>query len=140
MPYLIIIFLFFVGCSNNEDKSLKSKSSDQEIVQIEQNDEKTQVNDDNLPLPVGDDSLDDTQVLNMNLSIISSLYKQKCANCHGKEGELKLKNNIRIKNLSKENFMRKFNLCQKQNDKDHCINLNLDQIENLAKYITNKGK
>lgn len=140
MPYLVIIFLFLIGCSNNEDNSFKSKLLEQEIVQIEQNDEKTQVNDDNLPLPVGDDSLDDTQTLNMNLSIIGSLYKQKCANCHGKNGELKLKNNVKIKNLSKENFIQKFSFCEKQNDKDHCINLNQDQIENLAKYILNKGK
>lgn len=140
MPYLVIIFLFLIGCSNNEDNSFKSKLPEQEIVQIEQNDEKTQVNDDNLPLPVGDDSLDDTQTLNMNLSIIGSLYKQKCVNCHGKNGELKLKNNVKIKNLSKENFIQKFSFCEKQNDKDHCINLNQDQIENLAKYILNKGK
>lgn len=140
MPYLVIIFLFLIGCSNNEDNSFKSKLPEQEIVQIEQNDEKTQVNDDNLPLPVGDDSLDDTQTLNMNLSIIGSLYKQKCATCHGKNGELKLKNNVKIKNLSKENFIQKFSFCEKQNDKDHCINLNQDQIENLAKYILNKGK
>ena len=70
-----------------------------------------------------------------NPSIISSLYKQKCATCHGEKGELKPKNSTAIKTLGNKIFIQKIKTIK---DKNHSF-LSDEQIQNLADFI-NKGK
>ncbi|WP_141083447.1 c-type cytochrome, partial [Campylobacter jejuni] len=67
--------------------------------------------------------------------IINSLYKQKCATCHGEKGELKPKNSTAIKTLSNKIFIQKIKTIK---DKNHSF-LSDEQIQNLADFI-NKGK
>ncbi|TEY03068.1 cytochrome C [Campylobacter sp. US33a] len=56
MRYFLGIFLIFLfsACTQNDNVS-KNKANDEEVVQIEQNDEKTELNENNLPLPIEDD-------------------------------------------------------------------------------------
>lgn len=53
LAFLCVVF--FLACSNDKEFS-KSQNQKEEIVQIEQDDEKTDLNDTNLPLPVEDGS------------------------------------------------------------------------------------
>lgn len=136
---ILIALSFFLlvlsACSNDEKNISKTQNTDQEVVQIEQNDEKTELSDSNLPLPVDDEAqtLDDEH--EANSSIISSLYKQKCATCHGEKGELKPKNSTAIKTLGNKIFIQKIKMIK---DKNHSF-LSDEQIQNLADF-TNKGK
>ena len=51
---LIFCFALILGaCSTEKEQEVKSGAED-EVVQIEQNDEKAELNDNNLPLPVED--------------------------------------------------------------------------------------
>ncbi|HEC1538843.1 TPA: cytochrome C [Campylobacter upsaliensis] len=52
---ILILFLFLAACSAEKEQEVK-KSVEDEVVQIEQNDEKTELNDNNLPLPVEDEA------------------------------------------------------------------------------------
>ncbi|EFC31934.1 cytochrome c family protein [Campylobacter jejuni subsp. jejuni 414] len=70
-----------------------------------------------------------------NPSVINSLYKQKCATCHGEKGELKPKNSTAIKTLNNKIFIQKIKMIK---DKNHSF-LSNEQIQNLADFI-NKGK
>ncbi|ENY6720060.1 c-type cytochrome [Campylobacter jejuni] len=132
---LSFFLLVLSACSNDEKNISKTQNIDQEVVQIEQNDEKTELSDSNLPLPVDDEAqtLDDEH--EANSSIISSLYKQKCATCHGEKGELKPKNSTAIKTLGDKIFIQKIKMIK---DKNHSF-LSDEQIQNLADF-TNKGK
>ncbi|EGM2779987.1 cytochrome c [Campylobacter jejuni] len=136
---ILIALSFFLlvlsACSNDEKNISKTQNTDQEVVQIEQNDEKTELSDSNLPLPVDDEaqSLDDEH--EANPTIINSLYKQKCATCHGERGELKPKNSTAIKTLGNKIFIQKIKTIK---DKNHSF-LSDEQIQNLADFI-NKGK
>ncbi len=136
---ILIALSFFLlvlsACSNDEKNISKTQNTDQEVVQIEQNDEKTELSDSNLPLPVDDEaqSLDDEY--EANPTIINSLYKQKCATCHGEKGELKPKNSTAIKTLGNKIFIQKIKMIK---DKNHSF-LSDEQIQNLADFI-NKGK
>ncbi|MBR8635968.1 cytochrome c, partial [Campylobacter jejuni] len=51
---ILIALSFFLlvlsACSNDEKNISKTQNTDQEVVQIEQNDEKTELSDSNLPL------------------------------------------------------------------------------------------
>lgn len=51
---LVLLALAFISCSNENEA--KTSQEPQEEVLIEQNDEKTEVNDSNVPLPVGESS------------------------------------------------------------------------------------
>ncbi|EDK4686299.1 cytochrome c [Campylobacter jejuni] len=129
---ILIALSFFLlvlsACSNDEKNISKTQNTDQEVVQIEQNDEKTELSDSNLPLPVDDEH-------EANPTIINSLYKQKCATCHGEKGELKPKNSTAIKTLGNKIFIQKIKMIK---DKNHSF-LSDEQIQNLADFI-NKGK
>ncbi|WP_371820409.1 cytochrome C [Campylobacter helveticus] len=51
---LVCCFALFLGaCSTEKEQEVKNGVED-EVVQIEQNDEKAELNDNNLPLPVED--------------------------------------------------------------------------------------
>lgn len=52
---ILILFLILEACSAEKEQEVK-KSVEDEVVQIEQNDEKTELNDNNLPLPVEDEA------------------------------------------------------------------------------------
>lgn len=127
----LFIILFLSACSDDKEFNHKNQDATEEIVQIEQNDEKTEFSDTNLPLPV-DDEFDISEKHKVNPSVVNSLYKQKCASCHGEKGEIKTKKGIAIKNLSSERFIQRL-----QNLKDEAHNfLTQEQRENLAKYIS----
>lgn len=51
---LVLLALAFLSCS--DESEVKTSQEPQEEVLIEQNDEKTEVNDSNVPLPVGESS------------------------------------------------------------------------------------
>lgn len=51
---ILVITMFFVACSD-EKVSKTNENSKEEAVQIEKNDETTQLSDSNLPLPVDDE-------------------------------------------------------------------------------------
>ncbi|TKX30794.1 c-type cytochrome [Campylobacter estrildidarum] len=134
---LIFFTSFFIAlsisaCGGDDELKSKKQNSVEEKVQLEQSDETTQLSDSNLPLPVDDEAEGLNGQYNTNLSIVNSLYKQKCANCHGEKGELKPKKSVTIKNLSREVLVLKL---QKLKDESHNF-LSTEQIENLAKYIT----
>lgn len=134
--FILSVFLsVFVACSNDEKNVSKAQNTEQEMVQIEQNDEKTELSDSNLPLPVDDEAQNLNEEHDTNPSVISSLYKQKCATCHGEKGELKPKNTLAIKSLDKQIFIQKIKALK---DKNHSF-LSEEQIQNLADFI-NKGK
>ncbi|EAI3899420.1 cytochrome c [Campylobacter coli] len=127
----LFLVLFLNACSDDKEFNHKNQDAAEEIVQIEQNDEKTEFSDTNLPLPV-DDEFDISEEHKVNPSVVNSLYKQKCASCHGEKGEIKTKKGIAIKNLSSERFIQRL-----QNLKDEAHNfLTQEQRENLAKYIS----
>ncbi|MFK0327555.1 c-type cytochrome [Campylobacter coli] len=133
LSILISLFavLFLNACSDDKEFNHKNQNTTEEIVQIEQNDEKTEFSDTNLPLPV-DDEASISEDYDVNPSVINSLYKQKCATCHGEKGEVKTKKGIAIKNLSSKKFIQRL-----QNLKDEAHNfLTQEQRENLAKYIS----
>ncbi|HED5760847.1 TPA: c-type cytochrome [Campylobacter jejuni] len=136
---ILIALSFFLlvlsACSNDEKNISKTQNTDQEVVQIEQNDEKTELSDSNLPLPVDDEAQNSDDKHEANPTIINSLYKQKCATCHGEKGELKPKNSTAIKTLGNKIFIQKI---KKIKDKNHSF-LSDEQIQNLADFI-NKGK
>ncbi|HDZ5065618.1 TPA: cytochrome c [Campylobacter jejuni] len=136
---ILIALSFFLlvlsACSNDEKNISKTQNTDQEIVQIEQNDEKTELSDSNLPLPVDDEAQISDNEYEANPSVINSLYKQKCATCHGEKGELKPKNSTAIKTLNNKIFIQKIKMIK---DKNHSF-LSDEQIQNLADFI-NKGK
>lgn len=136
---ILILSSFFcfslIACSNDEKNTSKPQNTDQEIVQIEQNDEKTELSDSNLPLPVDDEIHNLENKYDANPSVISSLYRQKCASCHGEKGELKPENSIAIKTLNSKIFIQKI---KKIKDKNHSF-LSEEQIQNLADFIS-KGK
>ncbi|HDZ4931933.1 TPA: cytochrome c [Campylobacter jejuni] len=136
---ILIALSFFLlvlsACSNDEKNISKTQNTDQEIVQIEQNDEKTELSDSNLPLPVDDEAQISDNEYEANPSVINSLYKQKCATCHGEKGELKPKNSTAIKTLNNKIFIQKIKMIK---DKNHSF-LSNEQIQNLADFI-NKGK
>ncbi|HDZ5095774.1 TPA: cytochrome c [Campylobacter jejuni] len=136
---ILITLSFFLlvlsACSNDEKNISKTQNTDQEIVQIEQNDEKTELSDSNLPLPVDDEAQISDNEYEANPSVINSLYKQKCATCHGEKGELKPKNSTAIKTLNNKIFIQKIKMIK---DKNHSF-LSNEQIQNLADFI-NKGK
>lgn len=50
---LSFVLFFFIACENKQETQFQSK--DDENVTLEQNDEKSEVNDSNVPLPVQDD-------------------------------------------------------------------------------------
>ena len=52
---ILILFLILGACSAEKEQEVK-KSVEDEVVQIEQNDEKNELNDNNLPLPVEDEA------------------------------------------------------------------------------------
>ncbi|CAG9469895.1 cytochrome C [Campylobacter upsaliensis] len=52
---ILFLALFLAACSAEKEQEVK-KSVEDEVVQIEQNDEKTELNDNNLPLPVEDEA------------------------------------------------------------------------------------
>ncbi|MEB2823257.1 cytochrome C [Campylobacter upsaliensis] len=52
---ILFLALFLAACSAEKEQEIK-KSVEYEVVQIEQNDEKTELNDNNLPLPVEDEA------------------------------------------------------------------------------------
>lgn len=130
-----MVLFFLIACSNDENKNFKVQNTEQGIVQIEQNDEKTELSDSNIPLPVDDEAPNSDDQYYANPSVISSLYKQKCAICHGEKGELKSQKSVAIKTLNKEIFIRKMQILK---DKEHGF-LSKEQIQNLADFI-NKGK
>lgn len=136
---ILIALSFFLlvlsACSNDEKSISKAQNTDQEIVPIEQNDEKTELSDSNLPLPVDDEAQNLDNKLEANPSVVSSLYKQKCATCHGEKGEIKSKNGVAIKTLNSKIFTQKIKMIK---DKNHSF-LSDEQIQNLADFI-NKGK
>ncbi|HAA1523848.1 cytochrome C oxidase Cbb3 [Campylobacter sp. BCW_6876] len=136
---ILIALSFFLlvlsACSNDEKNISKTQNTDQEVVQIEQNDEKTELSDSNLPLPVDDEAQSSDDEYEANPTIINSLYKQKCAACHGEKGELKPKNSTAIKTLGNKIFIQKIKTIK---DKNHSF-LSNEQIQNLADFI-NKGK
>lgn len=136
---ILIALSFFLlvlsACSNDEKSISKAQNTDQEIVPIEQNDEKTELSDSNLPLPVDDEAQNLDNKLEANPSVVSSLYKQKCATCHGEKGEIKSKNGAAIKTLNSKIFTQKIKMIK---DKNHSF-LSDEQIQNLADFI-NKGK
>ncbi|EJT5027029.1 cytochrome c [Campylobacter coli] len=136
LSILISLFavLFLNACSDDKEFNHKNQNTTEEIVQIEQNDEKTEFSDTNLPLPV-DDEASISEDYDVNPSVINSLYKQKCATCHGEKGELKPKNSTAIKTLSNKIFIQKIKTIK---DKNHSF-LSDEQIQNLADFI-NKGK
>lgn len=138
--FLVFFGIFlFLGCSSEEKQSPKFSEQTQEPVQIEQSDEKTEFSDTNLPLPVKDDS-GQNQELEPSPSVIGSFYKQKCANCHGKKGELKT-DTLMLKKLNKQSFIEKLKAYQDNTNtklkefKAHSLNLSQEQIENLADYV-----
>lgn len=101
---LCLCMLFFWGC---EDKNVPQKQPLQsnEKVQIEQNDETSEVNDTNVPLPV-EDKFDERSSIKPSVENIALLYAQKCALCHGKKGEKKaLGNSLIIKDMSRQEFI-----------------------------------
>ncbi|MBM0636491.1 cytochrome c [Campylobacter sp. VicNov18] len=127
--------LFLIACSNDKNNTSKPQNTDQEIVQVEQNDEKTELSDSNLPLPVDDEIQTLKNKYDANPSVISSLYKQKCASCHGEKGELKPNNSVAIKTLNSQIFIQKIKQIE---DKNHSF-LSEEQIQNLADFMS-KGK
>lgn len=52
--WVLFLLCFFIACSENENEKITPKFNDTNIL-IEQDDEKTEVNDTNVPLPVQDD-------------------------------------------------------------------------------------
>ncbi|AXP09110.1 cytochrome c [Campylobacter hepaticus] len=132
---LSFFLLFFMACSNDKKNTSKTQNTVEEIIQIEQNDEKTELSDSNLPLPVDDEMQTSKNTYEVNLSVISSLYKQKCASCHGEKGELQINHNPAIKTLNNKTFIQKIKILK---DKNHSF-LTQEQIYNLADFI-NKGK
>lgn len=127
----LFIILFLNACGDNEKMDSKNQNTTEEVVQIEQNDEKTEFSDSNLPLPVDDEAQNLDEGYNINTSVVSSLYKQKCASCHGNKGE-KITKGIKIRNLDKQNFIIKLTALQK--DKNH-KELTKDQIEQISQFI-----
>ncbi|MGH2327602.1 c-type cytochrome [Campylobacter taeniopygiae] len=133
---LTILISFFIvlsisACSDNDELNSKKQNSTEDKVELEKSDESTQLSDTNLPLPVDDESDNFNTSYNANSSVIGSLYKQKCASCHGEKGELKPKKSAAIRNLSFENWTFKI---QKLKDDSHAF-LTKEQSDNLAKYI-----
>ncbi|MBZ7940910.1 cytochrome c [Campylobacter molothri] len=126
-----LIALSISACSDNDELNSKKQNSIEDKVELEKNDETTQLSDTNLPLPVDDESDNFNIIYNTNSSIVGSLYKQKCASCHGEKGELKPKKSVAIRNLSFENWTLKI---QKLKDNSHAF-LTKEQSDNLAKYI-----
>ncbi|MBZ7929894.1 cytochrome c [Campylobacter sp. RM9939] len=126
-----LITLSISACSDNDELNSKKQNSIEDKVELEKNDETTQLSDTNLPLPVDDESDNFNITYNTNSSIVGSLYKQKCASCHGEKGELKPKKSVAIRNLSFENWTLKI---QKLKDNSHAF-LTKEQSDNLAKYI-----
>ena len=55
MLRILILLIPFLFLSCDDSENLKPKNEAQEVVQIEQNDEKTELSDYNLPLPVDDE-------------------------------------------------------------------------------------
>lgn len=138
--FLVFFGIFlFLSCSSEEKQSPKFGEQTQESVQIEQSDEKTELSDTNLPLPVEDDD-SQNQEFEPSPSVIGYFYKQKCANCHGKKGEVKTDTLI-LKKLNKQSFIEKLKAYQNSTNaklkevKAHSLNLSQEQIENLADYV-----
>ncbi|TKX31862.1 c-type cytochrome [Campylobacter aviculae] len=137
MGKILTIFIsFFIvlsisACGDSDELNSKKQNSIEDKVELEKNDETTQLSDTNLPLPVDDESQDFNGEYNTNLSIIGSLYKQKCASCHGERGELKPKKSMAIRNLNFENWTLRI---RKLKDDSHAF-LTEEQSDNLAKYI-----
>lgn len=113
MRFVVLAFvLFFMACSNEQEHK-KSLGDANESVQIESADEKSEVNDTNVPLPVEESSLknetmntQDIKVLQADLDDARELYKSKCAICHGKEGERQaLSASLIIKDMSQKDFV-----------------------------------
>jgi len=133
---LFLLFYFcFLACENKEINKIKDNNIKEEVIQIEQDDEITQVNANNLPLPVEDELIgfDDSQE---NLKLSRFLYKQKCAACHGKQGEIPLK--TALKDLGTNAFVQRLSLLQNQ-DKNHNFKLSKEQILNLAKIFSKEN-
>lgn len=128
---LIFFVIYLSACDQNEEKNVKYNDSKEELVQIEQNDEKTELSDNNLPLPVEDDGQNTNSTIEISSSIVSSFYKQKCASCHGQKGEISIKGR-KLRDLNKEIFMQKMFILK--NDSHH-KNLSKEQNENLADFI-----
>ncbi len=128
----LFIILFLNACGSNEKVDSKNQNATEEVVQIEQNDERTELSDSNLPLPVDDEAQNLDNEYNINTSVVGALYKQKCASCHGNKGE-KIIKGIKIRNLDQQNFITKLTILKK--DKNH-KELTKDQIEQIAQFIT----
>lgn len=128
----LFIILFLNACGSNEKVDSKNQNATEEVVQIEQNDERTELSDSNLPLPVDDEAQNLDNEYNINTSVVGALYKQKCASCHGNKGE-KIIKGIKIRNLDQQNFITKLTILKK--DKNH-KELTKDQIEQITQFIT----
>lgn len=142
------LFIFFIGfvlfflcaCQSEEKDLVKEQNSTEELVQIEQNDEKTQISDSNLPLPIEDEVKENATDLGFNLSVVNSLYKKKCSSCHGKKAELEVNGNRAIKNLDKQSLIQRLNDLEQDKNKNHILELSQRQIENLAEFISKGNK
>lgn len=135
--FLFALFCFlFVGCGNKEDNSAKNQNAAEEVVQIEQSDQGSEISDTNLPLPIQDEVQEYSTNLGFNPSVTNTLYKKKCASCHGKKGERSVNANIIIKNLDQESFIKKLSDLENDESKKHNLGISQRQIENLAKLIS----
>lgn len=130
-----IVCSLFLACQS-EENPLKNQNFTEELVQIEQNDEKTQISDSNLPLPIEDGIGEVLMEFKLNSSVVNFLYKKKCASCHGKKGELRIDGSRVIKDLDKSVLVRRLSDLERDKSKNHVLDLSQDQIQNLAEFIS----
>lgn len=136
---LVVMFCsLFLACQNGES-STKTQNVIEEPVQIEQNDEKTQISDSNVPLPIEDGAGEVVVESKFNSSVVVFLYRKKCASCHGRKGELKIDGSRVIKNLDKSVLVRRLSELEKGKDKSHVLDLSQGQIQNLAEFISREN-
>ncbi len=131
-----LLCLLFLGCENEKKDVLNTQNSNEELIVIEQDDEITPISDSNLPLPIEDESMENGENLSFNSSITSTLYKKKCASCHGKKAELKPQGSRALRNLDKQSLIQSLDLLEKNKDKDHILELSKSQIDGLAEFIS----
>ncbi len=135
--YFLSILLCFLllGCEKENKDLSRDQNSAEDLVQMEQNDEKTQISDSNLPLPIEDEASESFTDPGLNLSVVNALYKKKCSSCHGKKAELKIGESRVIKNLDKRTLIESLKVLEKNKDKNHILELSQRQIESLAEFI-----
>lgn len=72
---IVILFLlmFFTACEKNEEQIIQTKENEE--VSIEQSDEKTELSDTNLPLPVADNNLSKNELKEPNQNSKQAYYQ-----------------------------------------------------------------